>query len=138
VKRPVVLDAWAILALLQGEEPAAARVRQLLEEASQGRRELFISIINLGQIVYRIGKAKGEKQAYETLEQIRRLPLDVIPATDEAVFNAVRFKIHHAISYADAFAAATAESLDAVLVTGDPELIALRDRLQLEELARTG
>jgi predicted nucleic acid-binding protein len=50
----------------------------------------------------------------------------------------VRFKIHHAISYADAFAAATAESLDAVLVTGDPELIALRDRLQLEELARTG
>jgi predicted nucleic acid-binding protein len=62
-KERYVLDAWAILALLQKEEPAASRVRQLLEEAEGGSHKLFISIINLGEIIYRIGKAKGEREA---------------------------------------------------------------------------
>ena len=29
----IVLDAWAILAYLQGEEPAATRVSEVLKEA---------------------------------------------------------------------------------------------------------
>ncbi len=68
-----VLDAWAILALLQGEEPAASRVKQLLEQAGRGDIELSISIINLGEIIYRIGKEKGETEAFDTLGQLRRL-----------------------------------------------------------------
>lgn len=132
----VVLDAWAMLALIQGEEPAASRVQELLEEASRGRVQEFLSIINLGEIVYRIGKARGESAAMETLEQIRRLPIEVRPATEEAVFEAVRYKIHHAISYADAFAAATAESLEASLATGDPKLLELRGLIEIEELRR--
>ncbi|MFC2045996.1 type II toxin-antitoxin system VapC family toxin [Chloroflexota bacterium] len=131
-----VLDAWAVLALLQKEEPAASRVRQLLEDAEAGSVELFISIINLGEVVYRIGKTMGETEAWETLHQLRRLPLTAVPATQEAVFDAVGFKMHHAISYADAFAAATSDSLNAVLVTGDPELARIRPKLQIEELKR--
>jgi len=120
-----VLDAWAILALLQKEEPAASRVKELLELAQQGEAELSISIINLGEVIYRVGKVKGEVQAAQTLDDIRRLPLMVVSASDEAVFGAVNLKMRHAISYADAFAAATAEQQGAVLVTGDPELVQL-------------
>jgi hypothetical protein len=47
VKRRLVLDAWAMLAFIQGEEPAASRVKQLLEDAREGLLELFICIINL-------------------------------------------------------------------------------------------
>jgi len=65
---------------------------------------------------------------------MRRLPLTVVPARDELVFAAVRFKMHHAISYADAFAAAAADELEATLVTGVPELGQLGDRIQIEEL----
>lgn len=45
--RRFVLDAWAVLALLQGEEPAAGHVKNLLEQAQTGQVELFISIIDL-------------------------------------------------------------------------------------------
>ena len=136
MKPRFVLDAWAVLALLQKEEPAASRVKQLLEETGKGDVELFISVINLGEVYYCIGKAKGESEARETLDDIRRLTLTVVPVTDEAVFNAARLKMSYAISYADAFAAAAAEELDAVLVSGDPGLEQLEDRLRLEKLER--
>jgi ribonuclease VapC len=131
-----VLDAWAILAFLQKEEPAAERVKQLLIEADQSNVHLSISIINLGEVVYRIGKARSEKEAFDTLAQIRRLPLAIVPAAEEAVFAAARLKMRHLISYADAFAAATAESLGAILVTGDPELEGLEGQIKIEKLGR--
>lgn len=131
-----VLDAWPVLALLQKEEPAASRVKLLLEEAERGSAVLFISIINLGEVFYRIGKTKGELEAQATLLDIRNLPVNIIPASEESVFAAARYKIRYTISYADAFAAATAKSLNAILVTGDPELVQLMDHLQIEKLER--
>ena len=127
-----VLDAWAILALLQQEEPAASRVRRRLESAVGGDTELFISIVNLGEVVYRIGKVKGKPEAFETMDLLRSLPLTVLPAEEEAVLAAVGYKTHHAISYVDAFAAAAAEAMEAVLVTGDPELAELEGIVAIE------
>lgn len=132
-----VLDAWALIALLQREEPAATRVRQLLEEAQAGNVELAMSLINLGEVVYRVGKTHGEETAWETLSEIRRLPLQIMPVQEDTLWAAVTWKMQHAISYADAFAVATAEQLEAVLLTGDPELIGLTSRVQIEQLTRT-
>ena len=131
-----VLDAWALLALLQKEEPAATRVGQLLEEGQRGDAELFVSVINLGEVIYRVGKVRGEKEALETLDEIRRLPLKAMPATEAAVMSAARLKMRYPISYADAFAAATAADQDAVLVTGDPELVQLSGAIRIEKLER--
>lgn len=136
MRQRVVLDAWALLALLQAEEPAASRVKQLLDRAQEDALDLFISVINLGEVVYRIGKIKGEDEAWKTLEQMRHLPLTLVPASEEAVFAAVDFKIHHTISYADAFAAAAADELDAMLITGDPELWQLEHLFRIERLVR--
>ena len=136
MRKRYVLDAWAVLALLQAEEPAARRVKELFEKATSGEAELFISVINLGEVTYRLGRVKGEDEALETLRHIRRLPLTVFPASEEAVLAAARFKMHHRLSYADAFAAAAAEALDATLVTGDPELLQLQGRIELERLER--
>jgi predicted nucleic acid-binding protein len=134
--RRFVLDAWAVLALLQGEEPAASRVKGLLNDTQDGSTELFISIINLGKVLYRVGKVKGENEAWQTLDQIRRLPVTVLSANDKSVFAAVEFKMQHAISYADAFAAATADELGATLITGDPELKQLESQVRIEMLER--
>jgi ribonuclease VapC len=70
------------------------------------------------------------------LREIEQLPLTIVPASDEAVFAAVDLKMRHAISYADGFAASTALQLEATLVTGDPELIALEDVIDVERLDR--
>jgi predicted nucleic acid-binding protein len=131
-----VLDAWAILALLQKEEPAASRVRALFDRASEGEVTLFLSIINLGEVTYRVGKVRGEAEAQETLRLIRRLPLTVLPADEEAVWAAVGFKTRLAISYADAFAVAAAAHLGATLVTGDPELDLLAGEVEILRLER--
>jgi uncharacterized protein len=131
-----VLDAWAVLALLQKEEPAATRVRQLLEAAAQEQVQLLISIINLGEVYYRVGKVKGEAEAQATLDQLHQLAITVVQATDDIVMAAARLKMHHAISYADAFAATAATAAKAILVTGDPELAQLANLLPIEKLGR--
>jgi PIN domain nuclease of toxin-antitoxin system len=38
-----VLDSWAMIGWLQGEEPARTRVRELLEQASWGETKVSIS-----------------------------------------------------------------------------------------------
>ena len=136
MKTRFVLDAWAMLALLQGEEPAASRVRQLLEDAERGEAEVSLSIINLGEVYYRIGKAKGESEAISTLASIRRLAIATLSATDKMVLAAATLKMQHTISYADAFALATAEQMGATLVTGDPELVKLSYGVLIERLTR--
>jgi uncharacterized protein len=128
------LDAWAILVLLLGEEPAAARVREIIQTAQTLSTELYISMINLGEVYYRIMKIQNQDAAEETLEQILQLPLQAIPASDEFVLAAARLKGRYALSYADAFAVALAQKYEARLVTGDPELYALQDILSIEKL----
>ncbi len=88
-----VLDAWAILALLQKEEPAASRVLQLLQEANRQVLKLYISIINLGEVYYRIGRVKGKKEADETLKSLYQLPITILPATDQVVLEAASLKM---------------------------------------------
>jgi len=131
-----VLDAWAVMAFLQKKQPAATRVRALLLEAQNGTARLFISLINLGEVYYSIGKGQGQKTADETLAQLRLLPIEILPADNESVLAAARLKMKYALSYADAFAAQCAQQLGAVLVTGDPELIALKSKVKLEKLRR--
>lgn len=133
-----VLDAWALLALLQGEEPAASQVSTRLREAERGEIGVLMSTVNLGEVFYRVGKVRGERRADETLEIIRDLSVDFVPATDDRVLAAARVKMRHALSYADAFAVATATERDAILVSGDPELLALESEVRLERLSRSG
>jgi ribonuclease VapC len=133
-----VLDAWSLLALLQGEEPAATRVRELLQAAQEQRAQLLVSVINLGEVFYRVGRLKGQQEAEETLNLIRRLPLRVLSVSDEAVMAAARLKIDYTLSYADAFAIAAGQQWEAVVVTGDPELKALQGVVRMEMLQRRG
>jgi len=131
-----VLDAWAILAFLQGEEPAASRVREVIESAQEGTVHLFISIINIGEVYYRIGKLRSPKEADSVLKDLSLLPIEVISADDDTVLAAARLKMVHVLSYADAFAAVTAQQKDAALLTGDPELLELKRVVKIEKLRR--
>ena len=121
-----VLDVWAILAFLQGEEPAATRVRDVIEGAQEGTMRLFASIINIGEVYYRIGKTRNQKAATTAMKDLYLLPIEVISANDDIVLAAAKLKIAHVLSYADAFAAITAQQRDAVLLTGHPELVELK------------
>lgn len=135
------LDSWAILAWLQGE-PAGEVVRDLIawshgDEVAGDRvkrrlggeleqPKLFVNLVNLGEVFYLLGRRRGEREAWETIEEIRAL-VEVVPASEQLVFEAPSLKIKYPIAYADAFALATAKALGGPLVTGDPELKNLRE-----------
>jgi predicted nucleic acid-binding protein len=132
-----VVDSWALLAYLQGEEPAASRVREVIENAQEGIAHLFISIINLGEVYYRVGKVRNAKEAESVLADLRLLPMEILSADDDIVLSAARLKMNYTISYADAFAAVTAIQKNAILLTGDPELIGMKKIVSIEKLVRS-
>ncbi|MFZ5821151.1 MAG: type II toxin-antitoxin system VapC family toxin [Chloroflexota bacterium] len=131
-----LLDSWAVLAYLKQEAPADSRVIALLEQAAQGTARLFISIINLGEVYYSVGRLRGEGFARQVLAELQLLPLEILPADEAAVFAAARWKMRYPLSYADAFAAAAAEQHQATLLTGDPELLSLAGTFKIEALHR--
>ena len=137
MSKQYVLDSWALLALLQGEEPAAARVKEILLEGERQQAALLISIVNLGEVYYRVGRRSDRATAMDMVNDIRRLSLTIVPVSDEMVFAAADFKMAYAISHADAFAAALADHTGATLVSGDPEFDQLQSRITVEKLHRT-
>ncbi len=137
VTKSILFDAWAILALIQSEEPAATRIKQLLEQSRLGDDlQIYLSVINLGEVFTIIYRLKGEAEAEKTIELVRASPITFLPATDERVFAAARFKARYRLSYADAFAASATTELGATLVTGDPELLLLAKEISIERLKR--
>lgn len=117
------LDAFALLAWLQ-DEPGAPIVERRLSEAEGRASECCVSIINIGEVFYRLARLRGRDEA-DTFwkDAIRgKFPFTVIDATRRRVHAAADWKSRFAISYADGFALQTAVEFNAVLVTGDPEL----------------
>ncbi|MDX1414226.1 MAG: PIN domain-containing protein [Candidatus Promineifilaceae bacterium] len=129
-----LLDSWAFMALFSAEQPASKRVEHLLLGAADGNVVLFFSIINLGEIFYLVGRREGIDLAENLTTKIKQLPIQIVPVDEQRVIAAARYKMTHSISYADAFALAAAAEFDAVLATGDPELWALADVVEVERL----
>lgn len=122
------LDSWAILRLLEGTEPAARRIEQVLDD---GRP--VMSWINLGEVYYIIRRDQGENDALDVVRDLR-LRLDLDLPSEDRVLNAAAIKADHPMAYADAFAAATAAAHDATLLTGDPELLLIGATWRWEDL----
>ena len=129
-----VFDSWAILGWLQGEEPARAEVREVLERASRGEIVASMSLINIGEVFYLIAKRRGAASAERFLSELPMMPFQTLLPDRKLILSAARLKSRFPISYADAFAVETARQQKAALVTGDPELFQLAKREPIELL----
>lgn len=116
----VCLDSWAILAWLDGEEPALSRVNGVI-----GSRPV-VSWVNLVEVYYRIERDHGRPAADQTLTRLRRGLAPDLPGTARMI-DAARLKARAPIALGDCFAAVTAAAHGLVLLTGDPELVGLAD-----------
>lgn len=112
----VVLDTWAVIGLLNAD-PAGESVNTLLETTRP-----VMSWVNLGEVYYLVCRRRGEREANRAVSDLRSL-LTTDEATASRVLEAAQLKANHRLSFADAFAAATAIAHDAELWTGDPELL---------------
>jgi predicted nucleic acid-binding protein len=131
------LDSYALLAYLEGEK-ASARIKELLRSAELGECSLYLSLINLGEVLYITEREKGLITALQTLAAIEQLPLHISPVSRSIVLAAAHIKARYAISYADSFAVVTAQENNCALLTGDPEFRAVAEDglIAVEWLAR--
>lgn len=126
------LDSWAILAWLDGEEPALSRIEGLLADRP------VVSWVNVVEVYYRVARDQGRDAADETLTDLRAaLSLD-LPGTARMI-EAARLKARAAIALGDCFAVTTAAAHDLPLLTGDPEILDLEDSpCRVEDLRPAG
>ena len=114
------LDAWAILAWLDGEEPTLSRVEELIPERP------IASWINIVEVYYRVERDHGRFAADDTLRSIRGVLTLDLPGTARMV-DVARLKASAPLALGDCFAVTTAVAHDLILLTGDPEIIDLPD-----------
>lgn len=128
-----LLDSYAILAFLN-DEKGAERVARLLEDAGQSGTRLLVNEINVGEVYHIVARHRSGAVAEQLLLHLDRLPLELVSNTFDEVLEAARLKAHFPLSYADAFALATAIRFGARLVTGDPEFEVAEDLVELDWL----
>jgi len=133
VKPIYVLDACALLRLAQ-DEPGADQVAEILGAAQAGECRVLMHQINLGEVVYRIGKGFGWTVAERKQAEIGLLPIEKVAFSNEIFWAAVKLKAHYPMSYADCFAAALAIKEKAVLLTSDPEFNVLGNTVTMMKI----
>jgi len=133
----IVLDAWALMAYFE-DEPAAADVERLLDDAEAQEEDLLLSAVNWGEIYYSVCRSVSEKAAEDIARKLMAMPIRVVPIPDDLVLvrQAAKYKAANRISYADCFAAALAKLTSSPLVTGDEEFRALSTEIQIHWLPR--
>ncbi len=120
----IILDAWAVLALLE-DEPGAERV-----EKAMWFEDPVMSWINLGEVYYSTIRKHGLDHAEAAVRDVGANIKVEAPDAD-LVLAAGRIKADGGLSYTDAFALATAERHGAPLLTGDGEILRLESDVEI-------
>ena len=128
-----VLDSYALLAFFQ-DEPGAGIVEKALMESDRQDRFLLMSVINWGEILYILTRRIGTRETEGYLQQISKLPIEIVPVDQELTRIAAGFKAKYSLSYADCFAAALAFKHKSELLTGDPEFKLLESTIKIRWL----
>jgi ribonuclease VapC len=130
-----ILDAFAVTAYLENE-PGAARIEKIIEDARAGKCSAYLSIINLGEVLYNTERKYGFTKAQETLGLIKEMPIEILPADNQTVLAAAHIKANYALSYADAFVVVAAHKINGIIMTGDPEFEEVTELAQIEWLKK--
>ena len=125
-----VLDSYALLAYAENEK-GADEVGDILKKALEDKAELFLCVVNWGEMYY-IALREGGKERSELYKNtFAKYPITIVEANKELTLQAAEYKAFHKISYADAFAAALAKMKKAQLITGDKEFRALENEVKI-------
>ena len=115
-----LLDTSALLAL-RDDEPGAERAVNLLQSSSNGEITCHGCFISLMEVLYRVWKDEGEEAGRSAYRICLRLPMTWLHESAPLLERAAEIKAQFPLSLADAWIAAAALELDAILVHKDPE-----------------
>jgi PIN domain nuclease of toxin-antitoxin system len=132
-KPTYLLDSFALLAYLN-DEAGGGRVQEVLALGKSHKCRLMMSLINLGEVLYITERKRGLPAAQTVQALVESLPLELLEASRDLILDAAHIKALHALSYADAFAVASAIRESAIILTGDPEYQSVEDLVKVEWL----
>lgn len=132
--RVYVLDSSAIIAQIR-HQPGYFRVHALLQQAQALDCQIYMSEIDVGEVLYVIEREKGLAGVQNFISTLKEGPIQLVPASFERIQSVAHLKAHYPVSYADACAAVLAQELNATLVTSDPEFHAVQHLLHIEWLS---
>lgn len=124
-----ILDSCALLRWMQ-EKGGAQVVHQLLEKASRGEENLFISAASIMEVYCSIYEKAGEEPAGTFFEDLKKriLPLEVVPVTNNRVWKAARLRYRYDLPVSEALTAHLAGDLKGTLITANPQFIKLEGK----------
>jgi len=129
VKR-VVMDASALMTFFENR-PGAEKVEDLIQQGMDGKRQLLMSVVNWGEIYYSVWRAKGQGVALRVIEDMARLPIELVDAGYELTRQAAEMRAQTKLPYVDGFAAALARDRKAELATSDADFACLEPKMRI-------
>lgn len=131
----LVLDSFALVSLFH-REPGWQVVQAALYEQDKARSRAILNWINWGEFYYIVKRRVGPTKTTEALRLLEQLPIELFPVDQPLVRAAAEIKSEHALSYADAFCIATAQRLDATVLTDDPEFEAVERLIKIRWITK--
>lgn len=125
-----VLDSYALISFLERED-GYDEVAEVFDECVARDREVYVCVVNWGEVIYHALRAGGEKAAKLAEDAMRALPMEIVEATKDLALQAAHLKAYYKMSYADCFAAGLAIKNKCELVTGDKEFKQVEDKLKV-------
>ena len=121
----VVLDSFAVIALLTGE-PAATEVRDLLGDAQ-------LTSTGVAEVIDRLVRVHGQSEEEVALDLaelglLDGLPVDAADGLGAGLLRARHYhRVRRAVSLADCVVSQVARSAGAAVATADPHLLEVCD-----------
>lgn len=128
---PLLFDSFALLRYLQ-KETGSERVREILTHGRNHSVELLLNVINFGEVLYTTQRRFGAEARMKAFVAVQQMGIGILPCPNALVYAAAELKAAYFISYADAFALASAIDKNACLVTGDPEFRQVQHLVAIE------
>jgi ribonuclease VapC len=125
-----VLGSYSLLAYAENEK-GADEVGDILKKALDDKVELFLCVINWGEMYYIALREGGKERAELYKNTFARYPITIVEVNKELTLQAAEYKAFYKISYADAFAAALAKMKKATLITGDREFKVIEKEIKI-------
>jgi predicted nucleic acid-binding protein len=126
----IVLDASAVMTFFENR-PGANKVEDLIQLGVAGKRQLSMSVINLGEVYYSTWRAHGPGVARKILEDLSQLPIEIVEADLDLTRTTAELRAEHKLPYTDGFAAALAAHRKASLATSDHDFAAVEKKIDI-------
>ncbi|HEC62477.1 MAG TPA: PIN domain-containing protein [bacterium] len=115
-------------------EAGSEEVSRLQRKAQDGQVELLMKWVNVAGVAHIVGRRWGKKRLNQVFATLKAAKIENVTVEGELALAAPHIKAEHPIAFADASVAALAVSVEANLVTGDPEFKVLDDTVSIHWL----